>query len=221
MNQSYYTVLGSLPHLPHFQRAERLPLTRLRLEQRIGMLPDDESRQIWEAEALVSWRHAVSRRPDDDAWLHRWRRAMPLIRQSVLREYVQFRLDQQVALAALRLRHAGLGPETEPEIWTVSPYGRHIRAHWQAPDFHLAARHPWLSAVRAALEREDAVALERHLLESCWRHLDRLAAAEPLGFAAVVAFVFQWDIINAWLSQDPRPAATCFERLLQESRHVP
>ncbi len=221
MTRGYYTVLGSLPHLPYFEEAERLPLTRLRLEQRIDMLPDDESRQIWEAEALVSLRHAVSRRPDDDAWLRRWRRAMPLIRQPVLREYVQFRLDQQVALAALRLRHAGLGPEAEPEIWAISPYGRHIRTHWQAPDFRLAARHPWLPAVREALEREDAVALERHLLESCWRRLDRLAAADPLGFAPVVAFVFQWDIVNAWLSQDPRPAAACFERLLRESRHAP
>ena len=41
---AYYTLVTSLPLMPHFERAERIPLTRLRLEQRLRMLEPESGR---------------------------------------------------------------------------------------------------------------------------------------------------------------------------------
>ncbi|BCX88569.1 hypothetical protein MIN45_P0938 [Methylomarinovum tepidoasis] len=220
MATAYHTVLGSLPHLPHFQRAERLPLTRLRLEQRVGMLPEAQARQIWQAEALVSLRQAVARHASGGDWLRRWRRTLPAITEPRLREYVEYRRDQQLILAALRLRHQGLGPETEAEIWSISPRGRKIQDHWHDGDFRLAALYPWLVEARSLLERQDARELERLLMDACWQKLNRIGDSQPLGFGKVVAFVFQWDIVNAWLAHDPVQASERFKQLMGEIQHA-
>ncbi len=220
MATAYYTVLGSLPHLPHFQRAERLTLTRLRLEQRVGMLPEKLSRQIWQAESLVSLRQAIAHPLSRDDWLQRWRRRLSAITQVELLEYVAYRRDQQLILAALRLRRQGLGPETEAEIWSIAPLGRQIQDHWHDGDFHLAALHPWLPEARGLLERQDARELDRLLMETCWQRLSRIGDRQPLGFGKVVALVFQWDIVNAWLERDPARASERFKHLMGEIQHA-
>ncbi len=41
-SREYYTLVASLPALPYFEKAQRLPINEVRLWQRMGMLePDD------------------------------------------------------------------------------------------------------------------------------------------------------------------------------------
>ena len=52
----YYDLVASLPYLPHFERAERLPITRLRLDQRLRLLKPAHADQLARAQSLVRWR---------------------------------------------------------------------------------------------------------------------------------------------------------------------
>ena len=220
MVSRYYTVLGSLPYLPYFDQAERLPLTRLRLEQRIGMLEQEETRQLYLAEELVSLRKAVMARRSHDVMTGRLRQAMKVIVQPVLRAYVEDKIDQQTVVAALRLRHAGWVPgQGGGSRWGMGRRVGHIAAHWEEPDFRLGAVYPWIPQAHALLEAEDARGLERLLMDVNWRVLGRLADREPMGFGGIVAFLFKWDILNAWLAHNAERATQRFRELMGEVKH--
>jgi hypothetical protein len=95
-----------------------------------------------------------------------------------------------------------------------------IERHWDDPDFGLAHIHRWLPAARALLERRDALALEKHLMAVVWDWLSRFADQNPFGFEAVVAYVFRWDILRAWLARDPAAAKTRFQAMIKEVTDV-
>ena len=61
----YITLVSSLPYLPPFEKAERSPITRLRLEQRLHSLEADDAKQLAIAEALVSWRLSLAKPKTD------------------------------------------------------------------------------------------------------------------------------------------------------------
>jgi hypothetical protein len=52
---AYYTLVASLPHLPHFERAEWLPLSRRQLDRRLALLAPEHAAQLARAEHLVQW----------------------------------------------------------------------------------------------------------------------------------------------------------------------
>jgi hypothetical protein len=219
MKGDYYTVVTSFPHLPYFADAERLPLSRLRLEQRLRMLDADESRQIFQAEFLAGWRLPTGKLGGGNT-AARYKTALQSISQPVLREFVEYRLDLQTIVAALRIRHAGRNPEQYPGIWGVGHLVKPIEAHWDAPDFRLGTMYPWVLEANNALAAADAMALDRLLMDVVWRHLSRLGDTNPFGFEAITAFVFKWDILQAWLQRDASAAKQRFQVLIEEIKHV-
>lgn len=215
----YYTVVASLPHLPYFANAERLPLSRLRLEQRLRMLEADESEQIFQAEWLVGWRPAGGKFRSDGNVAAHYKTALQGISQPALREFVEFRLDMQTVLAALRIRQAGLDPQQYPG-WGIGRWVKHIETHWEAADFQLRTIYPWLAEAGNHLSTANALALDRLLMETVWRKLSRLGDINPFGFGAITAFVFKWDILQAWLLRDANAAKQRFQILIEEIKHV-
>jgi hypothetical protein len=217
--KDYYTVVASFPHLPYFAEAERLPLSRLRLEQRLRMLEPDETRQILQAEFLAGWRLPVGKLGGGNITAH-YKKTLQSIGQPVLREFVEYRLDIQTILAALRIRQAGRDPEQFPGSWGVGRWVPHIEAHWEAPDFRLGTVYPWIVEAGNYLAAADAVALDRLLMDTVWRKLSRLADMSPFGFEAITAFVFKWDILQAWLQRDASAAKQRFQVMIEEIKHV-
>lgn len=217
--KTYYTVVASLPHLPYFATIERLPLSRLRLEQRLRMLDMDESRQIFQAEHLVGWRPSSGTLGSDHLVTH-YKNVLQDIKQPVLREFVEYRLDIQTVLAALRIRQAGRDPEQIPGIWGIGRWVKHIEAHWDAADFRLSTVYPWVLEAGNTLAAADAMALDRLLMDTVWRKLSRLGDMSPFGFEAITAFVFKWDILQAWLQRDANAAKQRFQILIEEIKHV-
>ena len=61
-----------------------------------------------------------------------------------------------------------------------------------------------------------AVDLERLLMNTIWRKLARVGDAIPFGFEQVFAFVFQWDMVQRWLSYDAEAGKTRFQELISE-----
>jgi hypothetical protein len=219
MKEDYYTIVASLPHLPYFADAERLPLSRLRLEQRLRMLDADESRQIYQAEFLAGWRLPAGKLGGGNIAKH-YKTALQSISQPVLREFVEYRLDIQTIVAALRLRQAGRDPGQYPGTWGIGRLVKHIEAHWDAADFRLGTVYPWVNEASSYLAAADAMALDRLLMDTVWRKLSRLGDMRPFGFEAITAFVFKWDILQAWLQRDAFAAKQRFQTLIEEIKHA-
>src|SRR6476659_2913131 len=105
----YYDLIASLPYLPHFEREERLPITRLRLEQRLALLRPDHAEQLARARALIPWRPQRLLDPREDELAADYSAMMDSPIEPGLKEYIAFRMDQQTVLAALRMKQEGLG----------------------------------------------------------------------------------------------------------------
>lgn len=217
--KDYYTVVASLPFLPYFAYAERLPLTRLRLEQRLRMLEAHETRQIYQAEQLVGWRLSAQKLGSRN-FMPYATKALQTIEQPALRNFVEYRLELQTVLAALRLRHAQRDVSESRANWGIGRWVSHIESHWDAPDFRLGSIYPWISEAGKLLAAGDAVGLERLMMDIVWRHLSSLGDVNPFGFEPITAFVFKWDILQSWLIHDASNAKQRFHKLMDEVRHV-
>ncbi|MGR8935791.1 MAG: DUF2764 family protein [Gammaproteobacteria bacterium] len=217
--KDYYTVVASLPFLPYFAAAERLPLTRLRLEQRLRMLAAEETRQVYLAENLAGWRLSPDTFSSGRNSVAHLIKALQRIEQPALREFATDRLEIQTVLAALRLRQAGRHPKQRLETWGIGRWVKYIEVHWEAADFRLSSIYPWLPEAAELMAASDVAALERLLMDAVWRRLSRLADANPFGFEAITAFVFKWDILQAWLLRDAGAAQQRFQQLIDEVEH--
>jgi hypothetical protein len=215
----YITLASSLPYLPPFEKAERSPITRLRLEQRLHMLEPEDARQLAIAEALVSWRMSLSKPKTDKEMVLRCRAALQEISQPALRDFVEFRINQQTILAALRQRNAVFESSFLEQVNGASRWAGFIASHWDDPDFKLAAVYPWIPEARSYFEANDACGLDRLMMRIIWQWLSRIAESNRFGFEAVFAFVFKWDILQAWLARDAEKAKSRFQELIKEVKN--
>ncbi len=216
----YYALISSLPRLPYFEKAERLPITPLRLKQRLGSLRPAHAEQLKHAWPLVTWRPARVQGRTDAEFI---RDADGVLKTSLddnLREYVTFRLEQQTLMAALRMKQDGQSLPTGTARWGIGACVDALRRRWDEPDFGLKHVHAWLPQARELLAGHDALELERLLMGITWRKLNQYAERDMFSFAAVVAYCFQWDILQAWLSHDAEAAKHRFRELIDKVTHV-
>ena len=219
MAEQYITLASSLPYLPPFEKAERSPITRLRLEQRLHILETEDARQLAIAEALVSWRMSLAKPKTDKDMVLRYRAALHEISQPALREFIELRIDQQTILVALRQRNAVFESSFLEQVNGASRWAGKIASHWDDPDFKLATVYPWIPEARKYLEANDACGLDRLMMNIIWQRLSRIAESNCFGFEAVFAFVFKWDILQAWLARDAVKAKSRFQELIKEVKN--
>jgi hypothetical protein len=212
----YYDLIASLPQLTHFERADRLPITPLRLEQRLRRLRPEHAEQLNQARMLVRWRPERMTAMHDASLLSAYRRLMGPPIEAPLRDYVAFRLMQQTLLAALRRKRDGLELPDASIMWGIGPHVHRIRTHWDEPAFGLEHLYPWLSQVHDRLSAGDAIGLEQLTMDLNWRWLTRRAEPNMFGFEAVWAFVFKWDMLQAWLACDAGRARIRFRELIDK-----
>ncbi len=215
MARTYYTLVASLPSLPHFERAEWLPLSRKQIDQRLAILDPEDRSQLDLAESLLRWDlHPVTRTREE--MLRRYRLVLEHASNPGLREFVEFRMSQRSVMVALRRRRRGMGPPAAGEPWGVGPWVRRIVAGWDSRDLGLGDVMPWVAEARGHLEAGRALELQRLLMDVVWRRATRIADPHPFGFEQVFAFVFKWDILQRWLSHDADAAKTRFQELIAE-----
>jgi hypothetical protein len=217
----YITLVSSLPYLPPFERAERSPITRLRLEQRLRSLKPEDARQLALAEALVSWRLSLAKPKTDKDMVLRCCAALQEITQPALLEFVEFRIAQQTILAALRIRQSNTLFESSflEQVNGASRWVGFIASHWDDPDFKLTPVYPWIPEARSYLETNDASGLDCLMMNLIWLRLSRIAEGNRFGFEAVFAFVFKWDILQAWLARDAEKAKSRFQEMIKEVKN--
>lgn len=212
----YFTLMASLPHLLRFDRAQRLPINRERLDSRLAWLRPEDARTVGQAEQFLEWQRQPLDRTDAQM-VARYLALTTEVREPALRRMIELRFGLRVTMAALRRRSSGLPVPPRSEIWGAGPFVQHIERHWSDPDFKLAARFPWLPQARALLERGAALPLERLLMGVVWDHLGEVAYGHYFDFDALLVYLFRWDILDRWLRYQPEAAATRIDRLVSEA----
>jgi hypothetical protein len=210
LDERYYTLIASLPALPFFEAAERLPINRERLDRRLRMLNQEDAAMLALARRLTDWRQPLDL-PDAD-FVRRYRAGAGGLANPRVAGLVAARLEMRTAIGALRRRAAGR-PAPVGTDWGVGPWLRRLADHWAEPDFGLRHVLPWLPQARTLLEDGDHLGLERLAFAMTWEHCRRAAEVRQFGPEAVVAYVFRWDILRRWLSHDAQSAAARIEAL--------
>lgn len=213
--QPYYTLLASLPPLPRFDRAERLPISGERLRQRLRMLNTVDARVLERAAAFLTWRKDAQRLTDSEM-LNRFEKIAEVISTPRLKALFDLPLDQRTIMAALRRRRQGLKRPSGKEPWGVGQYVGHILRNWEAPHFRLSRLYPWLLQARLYLEEEAVLDLDRLLKNVLWDHLDQLVPAYDFGFCAVMVYRMKWDMVAQWLTHHVTKAGERFNHLVEE-----
>ena len=214
MSRQYITLVTSLPYLPYFESADRLPITERAVTERLSMLEEDDANELRRAFNLLHWgRHAVTAQTEQIE--KQYRAVMEKTTNEALREYVDWHIGGRTALAALRLK--ARGQTTVPEKpWGAGPRVRSIEANWDKQYVQLEAPYPWLKDAALLLSKQDAVGLERLLMTVDWRRLTILSEVSPFGFETVSAYVFKWGIVMRWLANDAQVADKRFKELIEE-----
>lgn len=212
----YYTLWASLPQLPDFTIAERLPINRQRLDARLNLLGKNDQEQLAVAAPLLAWdREAVSR--VDDQVARQYEAARSRLSNGILQAFVDEQLENRTILAALRRRQLGQhSPRARSSRWGVGTRVRWIAQHWDDPNFKLDAPLRWVAEARGCLESGDAIGLQRLMLGLAWRELGQISERHPFRFEAIFAYAFKWGILNRWLTYDAEIAAQRFRELVTE-----
>lgn len=211
----YTTLTSSLPYQPALFTEKQTVISRIRLDQRLGMLEEDDAHVLRLVEDLVAWSHQEFERSDEEI-VRRARRGMAALPEGVVRDLVLGRLEMRTVGAAFRRRKAGLPIPGPDEVWGHGRWVKHIRNHWAEPDFHLSGVFPWVGEAGRLLAADDTIGLQRLYLTEAWQTLGRAAQEHEFDFEAVVIYVLRWSITDRWTRYDARGAIERFEELLNQ-----
>jgi len=207
--------MASLPPLPRFDQALRLPISRERLESRRRMLDPEDEALVERAVAFLAWERDPAARTDQDR-AQDFKRLEEMSDHAGLWSLLEFPVNQRTLMAALRRRSLGRPPPAAGEPWGAGSLVRHIVKNWADPTFKLKALHPWISEAQGHLEAGEALALERLLLNQLWERLVRSPYACDFGLEAFLLYLLKWDIVQRWLSYSGEGAVARFEELVME-----
>lgn len=211
-SNSYYTLLGSLPALPtHYEHADRMPISRLRLDGRLKMLEADDRIVIEQVADFLVWDRQPLDRTDEDVCVH-YDEIMSTIHNPLVREVVTTQTCIRTIVSAIRRRKMGLGPPPG-----VEPWSGYIARNWKHPDFRLGARFPWIGELDRILNGDSPLESERTLHNVSWETWKRLGERYHFSFEAVILYLVRWEIVYRWISRDAAAGRERFEHLVTEA----
>jgi len=215
-HREYYTLAASLPALPYFERATRLPINEVRLRRSMSMLEPDDGHMVMELIRFIAWNVQPLERSDAQM-VDRYAVLTKLMAPyPALGEIIEVEMNHRTILVALRRRYRGMGIPGRHEKWGVGPWVEHIMRNWSHPDFKLGLVFPWVPKVRVLLESGQALELQRIMMAEQWRKADAISVRDPFAFEAIVAYLFKWGTINLWLVNNREMAAKRFNSLILE-----
>ena len=212
----YYTLIASLPPLPHYEKARHLPINRERLQSRLRMLHEDDRALVRRISSFLRWHHQLRDR-SDDAIVREYGELHRTIDGTACAQLVEATVTQRTVLVALRRRQRGLSAPGLDEPWGLGPWVGALRRNWEHPEFGLAGVFPWLGQARDLLAGGEALEAERFLVGLEWERLDRARPLDGFRFEALLVYLFRWSLLEQWLSYAAEAAGTRFDELVMEA----
>ncbi|MDP8263249.1 MAG: DUF2764 family protein [Candidatus Ancaeobacter aquaticus] len=215
MNNDYYTLIGSLPLLPRFDKAIRLPISQERLYERLKMLESSDAHILSRIEAFLFWKRQVVKESPKEL-MRQYEDLMALSMSNDLKRFIQTIMTQRTVMVWLRRRQHGLPPPISGELWGLGPLVHNIEKNWSDPDFKMAATFPYIPRARELLAAGDVVGLDKHGGLYIWRVVDELVFGEEFSFIGVFGYVIKWNMVAYWLSFNSQLAEKKFEEIVAE-----
>lgn len=209
----YVMLLTALPYHGPLFGARQTPLSRIRLDQRLGLLEPEDAACIETLGHLMDWTKQDRNRTDAEA-MRMARGLVDTIGNPFARDLVVWRLEHRTLVAALRQRHRG-EPQPSDHRWGFGRWLGQIRRNWNESTFRLEGAFPWLGEANRCIESGDALGLERLMLQVVWTHLDRISDGHYFDFEAVVIYVMRWDLVARWTSYDAEETERRFDALVE------
>jgi hypothetical protein len=208
----YYTLIGSLPALPrHFEQAERVPISPLKLSERLKMLEPEDAMVVEELRDFLVWERQSLERTDQDV-LHRYDQFKETLQNAFAWELIHLVIAVRSIIVGLRCRRLQL----DPPVGHTSIQAQ-IARNWGHPDFRLGMRFPWIGELEAMLRSETPLDVERKKLEIGWQYAKRLSEQYFFTFEAVLLYLIQWDIVDRWTRRNADTGQERFEQLVTDA----
>ena len=211
---AYVALIASLPSRETLFVAKQAPLSRLKLNQRLRVLSDEDSATLKMIEDALDWRSLPMKVTERDV-INRSRRILQHVDNETLQQIVRDRLEIRTCIAALRRRALGEGPPSKDTPWGIGRWVDHIARNWTEPTFRLDGVFPWLREANRLMREGDTVALERLVLAEADKRLRRLAGEHLFDFEAVVIYVLQWSMVDRWSRYNAEVAVRRFDDLTE------
>ena len=212
LRTNYYTLIGSLPALPRsFEQLDRVPISPLKLDERLKMLEPHDARVIDEMSNFLVWERQPLEQTDE-AILRRYDKFNREVDNRFARELISHTMAIRTIFAALRCRRLQLAPPQG-----VAPIAAQIAKNWNHADFRLGAQYPWVIEVDRQLNGDAPFDLERMRIELAWRRLHRLAEEHYFSFDAVVLYLMRWELVYRWTQRDADVGQRKFEQLVTDA----
>lgn len=216
-NKGYYTLIASLPHLPRFDKADRLPISRERLIQRLNMLDSEDYKLAEIVAEFISWRRQPVGRTNAEI-VSIYNKGVKLIFESkLLKPLFELPVNQKTIITALRRREKGLQCPRPGELWGVGPLVPQIEHNWDKPFFKLQSTYPWIVQAQTFLQKGELLKLEFLLANLIWNKMEFVLFKNYFGFEVVAAYLLKWDILQQWLSYNTEEAKARFDELVLET----
>lgn len=207
----YYMLVASLPYMPRTFDVEQVPISQLRLEERLSLLNEEDKNVVALVQNFLHWDRQLPERSDADVQ-REYDRLMKVINNPLAREMINHRMDVRTITSGLRRRRRGLDP---PSV--VGRCVEPIRKNWQHPDFNLARDHPWIPLVRRHLKANRPLESERQLLHATWDRWVRLSDQYYFSFETILLYLARWEIVDRWTRLDASLGRQQFDELLMET----
>lgn len=211
----YYMLVSSLPALPPLFHAKQLPISQLRLEQRLGLLEDADAAELDRTQTLLRW-DRLSLDVPDATLVERAEAILPRLHDPWVRTVTRDRLELRTAVAALRRRQHSAPAPRRGERWGHGRWVDHIRRHWGERTFQLGPIFPWTGEAERLIRVGAAAELERLLMETVWARLSRAVDGHYFDLLAVTVYVLKWDLLARRLAYDGAAAVERFDALANE-----
>ncbi|MDJ0926938.1 MAG: DUF2764 family protein [Gammaproteobacteria bacterium] len=209
----YLTLMTSLPALPNLFAARELPISKLRLNARLGMLDEEDALLMRRIESVMSW-DLADPGISDHSLVEDVGTLMNDLEHPSLRRVITAHFELLSILAAMRRRRRG---EPAPAVATPWGYGTVIdviRLNWSRPHFALRRRCPWIAELRELHDAGATLDLEKAIARLHWQSLVDTARDHEFDFAAVVLYVLRHRLISQWLEHSADGARLKFDALV-------
>jgi hypothetical protein len=218
-NYRYYTLIASLPHLKKFDNADRLPITRERLVERLKLLESDDYELAECIADFIAWRRQPEGKNNKEIASVYNSKLQEILKSAPLKSVLGLTIDLKTIITALRERQKIAHAHYPKQPWNAGPLVKHIERNWDHPYFKLQSTYPWIVQAATYLQEGKLIELEYLIAKLTWDKLELLSFKSNFSFDVVIAYLLKWDILRQWLSYNEEAAQARFEKLVSETIH--
>ena len=231
MPSLYYTLLASLPPLPRSIVIERMPISRVRLDERLKMLEEHDAELLRELRLLLSLpgidqnmiaeheeieheiRPVRKRTIDTETeFVAHFESKIALMKNRAAIKVVGEYFDTLLILNAMIRRMHDM-----PPLENDRPIAVHIKRYWRRNYFALDDQYRWIAEVEHRLRDGDMLAVYRILLEDLHRQWGLASCLTQFSPDALVLYIARWELLNHWASLDADQGKKTIDTIVKEA----